>query len=275
MRHLRLFAVVLFIGSLVFSIWSSHEYRKNQNRDIPTLSCDTQLLEISVKDGAEALMTGLSAHDETDGDLTEHILVASVSHFLEPGTVNVKYVVFDAHNNTATLTRQVRYTDYEPPRFSLSKPPVYLRGQNFDLLKYITATDSLDGDISSSIKLVSGTVSNYAAGEYPLVFEVSNSCGQRAQVEIWVSYQDKAAGTVQIALKDYIIYVAQGARFDPYDSILSITAGDGTALDKENITIEGNLDTGTPGCYQLAYTYADGTASGQTRLTVVVTAQED
>ena len=275
MRHLRLFAMVLFIGSLVFSFWTNHEYNKKQNKDMPTLTCDTQLLEISVKDGPEALMAGLTAHDKTDGDLTAHIMVASMSHFLEPGTVNVKYVVFDAHNNAATLTRQVHYTDYEPPQFSLSKAPVYLRGQNFDLLKYITATDSLDGDISSSVKLISGTVSNFAAGDYPLVFEVSNSCGQRSQVEIWVSYLEKSSGTVQITLTDHIVYAHQGTQFDPYSHILSVTGADGTDLEKQNITVEGNLDTGTPGCSPLIYTYADGTAEGQTRLTVVVTGQED
>ena len=274
MRHLRLFALVLFVGSLVFSFWTSHEYNKKQNKDIPTLTSDTELLEISVKDGPEALMTGLTAHDKTDGDITERIIVASMSHFLEPGTVNVKYVVFDAHNNAATLTRQVHYTDYTPPRFSLSKAPVYLRGQNFDLLRHISATDPLDGDISSGVRLVSGTVSNYATGEYPIVFEVSNSCGQRSQVEIWVCFTDKAS-SVRITLKDYIVYTDQGAPFDPYSHIQSVTGADGTDLDKQNITVEGNLDTGTPGCYQLTYTYADGTAQGQTRLTVVVTAQED
>ena len=42
-----------------------------------------------------------------DAYLTDEIMVASMSHFLEPGTVSVKYVVFDSHNNSATLTRRV------------------------------------------------------------------------------------------------------------------------------------------------------------------------
>ena len=91
-------------------------------------------------------------------------MVASVSHFLEPGTVNVKYVVFDSHNNSATLTRQVRYKDYKAPVFSLEKAPVYKVGKSFDLLDYVRVDDCIDGDISDHIRVISNMVNNDLAG---------------------------------------------------------------------------------------------------------------
>ena len=128
MRYLRYFAVTAFIISLIFALCARWHYHKNTNRDIPELEDQYPELHISVNDPPEALLQGLSAWDATDGDLTDRIMVASISHFLEPGTVNVHYVVFDAHNNSATTTRRVTYTDYKSPRFNLTKTPVYVRG---------------------------------------------------------------------------------------------------------------------------------------------------
>lgn len=275
MRYLRLFTVLIFLLSLALCVWTMHQYRQSANDDLPVLTCQEDFLELSVNDGPEALMAGLSAFDETDGDLTDQILVASTSHFIQPGTVKVKYVVFDSHNNSATVSRKIHYTDYESPRFSLSKAPIYLRGDNFDLLKYITVTDGLDGDISHKVKVVSSAVSNYSAGSYPILLEVANSYGDTAQIELCVIYRDKNSARVTITLKDYIAYVEAGSRFDPMASILSVTDGNGAALSKNAITVDGNVDTSQPGCYHLTYSYEANGLQGQSCMTVVVTERED
>ena len=119
MRYLRIFTAIAFVFSLLFAGWSNHHYNRNLNADYPEITSTVELLEISVQDPPEAMFRELKAKDATDGDLTSQIMVASMSHFIETGTVRVKYVVFDSHNNSATLTRQVRYTDYEAPVFTL------------------------------------------------------------------------------------------------------------------------------------------------------------
>ena len=100
MRYLRIATVILFVCSLLLAVWTDNYYSKNTNTDNPTISSSVELLEISVQDPPEAMLQGLSAQDATDGDLTAQIMVASVSHFLEQGTVRVKYVVFDSHTFT-------------------------------------------------------------------------------------------------------------------------------------------------------------------------------
>ena len=155
MRYLRIFTVIIFVFSLLFAGWTNHRYSRNLNTDYPEITGTGDLLEISVKDPADAIYRGLHAQDATDGDLTGQIMVASMSHFLEPGTVRVKYVVFDSHNNSATLTRRVRYTDYEAPVFSLDKAPVYTVGSSFDLLEHIRVEDAIDGDITDHIRVIS------------------------------------------------------------------------------------------------------------------------
>lgn len=274
MRYLRIAAIVILVLSLVFTGWVQNRYSRNINTDRPVLQSTVQQLDISVKDPKEAIFQGLTATDATDGDLTDQIMVASVSHFLEPGTVNVKYVVFDNHNNSATLTRRVHYTDYTAPVFSLEKDPGYVVGKSMDLLEHLQVIDVIDGDISDRIRIVSNMVNNYSVGNYPVVLEVTNSCGDVAQLTIWVKYKS-TEDTAEIDLHSYIIYISQGETFEPRTLIASAYDKNMNALDSEKVEILGNLDVNTPGTYQLTYSYQDSKVSGQSTLTVVVTERQD
>ena len=274
MRHLRIITGALFIFSLFFIGWANSRYYSNLNTDYPEITSSVEMLEISVQDPPEAMCRELSAQDATDGDLTDQIMVASVSHFIEPSTVRVKYVVFDSHNNSATLTRKVHYTDYEPPVFSLEKSPVYTVGSSFDLIDYVHAEDCIDGDISDHIRVLSNMVNNYTVGNYPVVLEVSNSCGDTEQITLWVTYESKK-NTAVVKLHQYIVYVEQGGTFEPEQWFASVTDQNANVLDGEKIEIQGNLDVNKPGSYQLIYSFSDGKLSGQAPLTVVVTERQD
>lgn len=273
MRYLRIFTVIAFVLSLLFAGWANYRYNRNLNTDYPEITSTVDLLEISVQDPPEAIYRDLHAQDATDGDLTAQIMVASTSHFLEPGTVRVKYVVFDSHNNSATLTRKVHYTDYAPPVFSLEKAPVYTTGSSFDIIDYIRVEDCIDGDISDHIRVISNMVNNFSVGNYPVVLEVSNSCGDTSQITLWVTYESKES-TAVVKLHQYIVYVQQGQQFEPMQWLAAVTDRNATALDVEKIEVQGNLDTNKPGCYQLVYSYQDGTLSGYAPLTVVVTERQ-
>lgn len=274
MRYLRIFTIILFALSVPFAVWANYHYNSNLNTDYPEITSTVEMLEISVQDPPEAIYRELRAQDATDGDLTAQIMVASMSHFLEPGTVRVKYVVFDSHNNAATLSRLVHYTDYTAPVFSLEKAPVYTVGSSFDLLDHIRVEDCIDGDISDHIRVISNMVNNYSVGNYPVVLEVSNSCGDTTQITLWVTYESKES-TAIVKLHRYIVYVQQGQTFEPTQWLASVTDRNATTLDVEKIELQGNLDVNKPGCYQLVYHYNDGKLSGYAPLTVVVTERQD
>ena len=274
MRYLRIFTVIVFVFSLLFAGWANHHYNSARNTDCPEITSTIEMLEISVQDPPEAIFRELRAQDATDGDLTTQIMVASVSHFLEPGTVRVKYVVFDSHNNSATLSRPVHYTDYEAPMFFLEKAPVYTVGSSFDLMDHIRVEDCIDGDISDHVRVISNMVNNYSVGNYPVVLEVSNSCGDTEQITLWVAYENKE-NTAVVKLHRYIVYVQQGQTFNPMQWFATVTDRNAVALDVEKIEIQGNLDVNKPGCYQLLYNYNDGVLSGYAPLTVVVTERQD
>ena len=273
MRYLRTVTILVFVISLLFTGWSNYRYYSQLNTDAPCIVSEVEELQISIKDPPEAILAGLSASDATDGDLTDRIMVASESHFIEPGVVRVKYVVFDNHNNSATLTRRVRYTDYVSPVFALDKSPVYAVGNSFDLLKYIRVEDCLEGDISDRVRVVSNMVNNFSVGTYPVVLETSNSYGDTAQIQLWVTFLDEQPSAI-VALHQYIVYVEQGEDFQPRQWITSVTDRHNTPLSMDNVEVQGNLDVNSPGAYTLVYNYTDGTRSGRSLMTVVVTAKE-
>ena len=129
-------------------------------------------------------MEGLTAEDEKDGDLTDQIMAGNFSQFIEPGVCNLTYVVFDSSNQAATLTRRVRFTDYEAPKFTLTQPLVFAVGTENNARSYVHAADQIDGDISSMVKLLESNVDYRTAGDYTIQVEVSNSLGDTTQAEL-------------------------------------------------------------------------------------------
>lgn len=275
MRLLRLAVLVLFVLCLALNIWTSFTYNTNHNTERPTLTCDTETLELSVTDGPEALMQGLSAQDAQDGDLTGKILLASKSFFQEKGTFEAEYVVFDSHQNFRTLKRKVVYTDYTSPRFYLSEPLVFTRGENIRYLSCITARDVLDGDITDKIKVIASDVSNYTAGTYPVLLEVSNSFGDTVQVELPVVVVEPDQQGITITLSENLLYLPLGSSFDPYERIQSVTDPDGFRLSKTAVQVLGAVDTQAPGCYQLIFSCEQDGEQGMRYLTVVVLEEVD
>lgn len=273
MRYLRLVVICIFVASLSFFAWANLRYYRGLNTDVPTITSDTDLLKISVNDGEDALLQGLTAKDATDGDLTDKIIVASMSHFFEEKTVHVKYVVFDSHNNSATLTRKVCFTDYQSPRFSLKAPLVLTRGSSFDLLSRLEVIDCIDGDITSQIRVISNSVNIYAAGVYPVAVEVTNSCGDLTQLTLMVTVLDQE-NTAAIRLKQYIVYLEEGSTFVPEDYIHSVIDGNNLSLPVENVEVKSSIDYNTPGTYQVEFAYSDENVAGKTAMTVVVEGKE-
>ena len=108
MRIVRTALIIVFILSLgTFGISELLEMQ-NQDTTLPEITSDREVLEISCDYTEEDLLAGLSAYDETDGDLTSQIIPGSFSRFIEDGVCNLTYVVFDSSDQPASLTRRVQ-----------------------------------------------------------------------------------------------------------------------------------------------------------------------
>ena len=157
---LLLFAITL-VAFVVFSVID----KVTTDNTIPVITIENKDLSISVKDKKDALLQGVTATDEKDGDITHKVLVESVSKFIEPGIFDVTYAVVDSDNHVSKATRRVRYTDYTQPEFYMKRALVYSVDEDVDIRSAVGARDCIDGDISDRVTItatvsMSGTVTS-------------------------------------------------------------------------------------------------------------------
>lgn len=277
MRWIRTFIILFFIlAAAVFGVSRVQEFRE-RDETIPVITSDREILEIPCDYTQDQLLKGLTAYDEKDGDLTDEIVAGNFSRFLSPGLCNVTYVVFDSSDQPGTLTRQVRFSDYHSPEFTLSEPLVFEegRGSYSVVMERLGAQDLLDGDLSEWI-VQTDTDANYQrAGEYHIQAEVENSYGDTSSVSLPVHVVKSGSQSVRIGLTSWILYLEQGGAVNPADYIGEVSGADGSRIDAGQVTWESSVDTQTPGVYEIHYTVSDGRGqTGETWMTVVVREQE-
>ena len=267
-RKMQRVVIALFILVLL-AFCSLRIYRRvTVDTTPPVITCSSDSIDVSVTAGEDALLQGVIASDDRDGDLTDQILIKGVTPALADSSAQVTYIVFDSANNMATVTRTVRYTDYQAPRFALSRPLVYPLGQTVTLLDRLTASDVLDGDISKTIRITSQNIVNSQPGVYNVTAQVDSRLGEPVVLPLKVVI---TTGVTQLIwLKDYLIYLSQGASFDAAGYIDSVVAPDGSTLAASQVSVDDPVNTSVPGVYYVGYTVAAQGQSYTVYLTVVV-----
>ena len=239
----------------------------------PEIRMDADVITVSAADGDEALLRGVTATDNRDGDITGAVLVDGVSQLTGPNAARVRYIVFDAAENAATASRTVVYSDYEAPRVSILQPLTYNVGDTIALRGRVIARDCLEGNITDRIRISSQDLSNRAAGVYHLTIWVMNKLGDVSTVTVPVIVREDDPAAPVVELKSYLTYLARGEEFDPKAYFQSYyDSADSRARNYyDHLEVSGEVDTDTPGTYEVTYsaTNSDG-LTGQAILTVVV-----
>lgn len=268
MRLLKLLLIVLLVvvGAL-YGVTTAGSLLSDGDVP-PRIVCDTELLEVSVSDGEDAMLAGITASDDQDGDLTGKIWIRGVSKLVTNDTAKVSYIVFDSDGNAATTSRMIRYADYEKPHFQLSRALVYTEGQDIRLLDRLTARDVLDGDITNAIR-VSSLASTSDPEVKTVAVQVTNSLGDTARLTLPIISYSGTEFRPSILLTEYLVYLSQGSDFDAgrYVAVVSTAEGQGNTRD---VQITDTVDTGTPGTYYVYYRYPYQFTVGMSILTVVV-----
>lgn len=252
----------------------------------PQFTVDGAALEISVQDGPEALLQGISAQDGKDGDVTGSILVEKLSDLYDGSRRLATYAAFDSDDNVVKTSREIVYTDYTSPRFSLTHALRWKTGENLNLTQLVQASDTLDGDLTGKVKVrTEATISSRTAGVYPISFSVTNSAGDTQTLDTQLEIYDPQTNEAALELTDYLVYWA-GEEIDYRSYLQSVTAGGvkysfqpgsqtgtsagGGALSRSEISVRSQLDTSQAGVYPVYLTYQDGSYQGTTLLLVVV-----
>ena len=245
-------------------------------------------IEYSLKESRTALLEGVKAVDDRDGNVTDTLVVENIRLVDESGILEVAYSAMDRSNNVAKLTCEVLCSDYERPRFSLDQPLLYFENYRFDILENIHAEDILDGDIQHRIRATmqsGGTITD--AGVHWVLFQVTNNLGDTVQLELPVEVVAGAGFNADLQLSKYLIYLPVGADFNPTHYLSSFTCkGETVSLEDripKNYTLQttGEVDTETAGVYVVNYTMSyvirnetnseyDQAYNGYSKLVVVV-----
>ena len=264
MRNLQIIVICLFlIVAIAFSVFFCYD-RLMVDHTAPSIVSDGVPLQVSVNASDKELCAGLTAYDDVDGDITDHIIVRRISRLSGANSAYVYYAVFDSSSNYCVFNRAIYYTDYCKPRFSLSQPLSFTPNSIITLSDRLTAYDVNDGDISNRIRLSSISVSNTEPGEYPITVQVTNNSGDTSSIGLTVLIENVTSRHPTIALSDYIYYVSLGDELTEQDlRELIVGASEssaGKAVTPENIEISGEVDTATRGSYTVTYSYTNAQA---------------
>ena len=126
---------------------------------------------------------GASATDALDNDLTSSIVVSGADvNVTELGEHTVSYAVTDIGGNTNSDSRTVSVEDTTAPILSLIGDNNHSHGVDtqWEDPGY-SATDSLEGNLTANVA-ISGDIDVNTTGEYTLIYSVSDSSGNEANL---------------------------------------------------------------------------------------------
>ena len=275
MRSIKSIVIVLFLViALAFSVMYCYD-KMMVDHVAPKIICDGAKLEVSVTGTDADLCRGLVATDDVDGDITDRIIVRRVSRLVGSNSAVAHYAVFDSASNFCTFTRNVYYTDYCQPRYSLSQPMIFNVNSVVTLIDRLTAYDVIDGDISARIRVSAANISNSVEGEYPMTLQVTNSTGDTSALTLTVQIRNYTSRHPKITLKEYLTYAEQGSEVDIEqfrDMIVSVRENEeGGVISPKDVVISGEVDTSRIGSYDVKFSYINKeNLSYSVVLTVVV-----
>ncbi len=269
MNILRYSVLTLFVLTLC-AFAAFNIMRMKQDKTYPVISVENDIIDVGLDAERDELIAGVTAYDEKDGDITDKIIVESISRFTEKGVSVVKYSVCDNDNHTTSAQRKIRYTDYESPRFTLSDSLVFGTSQGISVRYILGASDCIDGDISSKVIITAMEYSSQIEGTYYISVKVTNSKGDKISLTLPVYIEQTSLSAPKLELKDYLLYVKVGDTVDIKGNLLSATNSDSEDV-SGGVLIDTDIDTSSPGQYEAHYRYTDdfGRSSHEV-LTVIV-----
>ena len=258
MRRARLVICIRFVLALAaFMLFYLIGIGK-QSADAPTLS-GTESLTVKAPFTDEMLLSGISAADKKDGDLTSKVYVDSVSSITDSGVFICTYAVADSDGNVTKLERSVTVEDYTSPEIYLKAPLKVTTRDKFNVLDFFGADDMLDGDISESIRLVASDITAKVSGEYSVTVEVTSSHGDSSSMTASLLIENHSPYRPIIELTEFFVTAEIGSELqDPSKYLASVTppqGGEEIALSEVSIDTS-DLDMTTPGTYTVYYTVA-------------------
>ncbi|MFP3413417.1 M60 family metallopeptidase [Bacillus sp. SIMBA_074] len=225
-------------------------------------------------------MSGVSATDKEDGDITDKVTVDGKVDTSKPGTYELTYTAKDSkgHKVTAKQTVTVKEkeeTKDEAPVLKVPSETTITEGDKFYPMKDVSATDKEDGDITSEIKY-EGNVDTNTPGTYTITYTVKDSAGHLAtQTQtVTVKEKEKPVEDQEPGLTvPAEVNMNVGDKFDPMSGVKAIDKEDGDITDK--VIQFAEVDTSKTGTYEVKFLVRDSGGNEVTTIQKVVVKDKD
>ena len=223
---------------------------------------------VTVAHGSTYSDSGATATDNLDGSLTSSIQTTSNVNTSAVGSYTVSYNVSDAAGNAATeVTRTVNVTDQAIPTISrIGSSTVTVAHASTYTDAGATATDVVDGNLTSSIQTTS-TVNTNAVGSYTVSYNVSDAAGNAAtEVTRTVNVTDQAIPVISLVGSSTVTTALSGTYTDAGATATDAVDGNLTS----SIQTTSNVNTSTVGSYTVSYNVSDAAGNAATEVTRTV-----
>ncbi|EAE7705635.1 DUF5011 domain-containing protein [Listeria monocytogenes] len=124
-------------------------------------------------------------------------------------------------------------------------------GSNFNPYRYATAMDEEDGDLTSSVLVVSNNVNPDKEGSYSVTYKVTDSAGKVVERSIAIEVVNDAP-VLHVVNRE----VSVGDTFNPLESVSAYDTEDGDISSRIQVT-ENNVNNQVAGTYSVTYKVTD------------------
>ncbi|MDO4977723.1 MAG: hypothetical protein Q4E53_10740 [Eubacteriales bacterium] len=207
MKRLRLISFIILLCAIASVAYIRVKHGRGIDNIKPVITMEEDSLKVSVEDGPEVLLAGVTATDNKDGDVTDTLTIDNISNF-QDGKRYVTIAAFDRSNNVSKAVREIEYKDYRSPHFDITEPMVFRTGET-RFLAHTTANDIIDGDITGKIHFKDETdIYSDTGGSYDAVLQVKNSAGDIASLPLTIKITSGNEDLKpSVLLKHYVRYI--------------------------------------------------------------------
>ena len=180
--------LLALLVALSFGIVACGGGETAKDTEKPVISGTRDITYVIGESATPNYSTGVTAFDNLDGNITSKITVDSSAVNLQvPGTYSVKYSVTDLSGNKQEVTITVTVKDETAPVFAGVVGLQYVIGDPAPLYAAgVTATDNVDGVLTSAIVVDSSAVNLEAVGVYVVKFTVEDAAGNEAEASTFI-----------------------------------------------------------------------------------------
>lgn len=261
MKKINIIFTIIFLAAAGLYFTYMQYTKINYDTHGPEISFEEKKIAVSVKSSEDELLKDVKAIDKKDGDVSESVMIEGYSGLVNEDTRVVTYAAFDSDNNVIRKSRKLIYEDYEYPKFALTAPLIFYETGEINTITSLSAQSILDGNLTNKIKKAAEKEEQNLVfrveGRYPVRFSVTDSAGGKSEIVLYVDVirnDGNIYNKTDIQLSSYLMYVKAGTDVDVKGNIdkVMVAKEENDSL-KEKITIDTNLDTNTPGVYEVYY----------------------